>query len=484
MAVTRAQALAQSETRSGEDSSERENESEGESGDEGDEGRESHHPPASVIQGPSGREYDNVNLSPETWQRVKDGLGNHFEVHYCIEFPSRPQKYYAFRIVPAETQFGVRIGAPGTQYERPTCSCQDYQERLLACKHIFWLSDQLVQTSLDDSLEGPAHLQDNGSSTTGDSPYAQISNRGLRTIAHELGWRFRSHSGQAVDELAFPRKDQVRDILSTFDPDGALPEEYLTDVYEDISSESVRSEDFPSTDTLEATIFRLATYDEAFFRPLREAVDVDHCAIIYFGRLADRADSVFARLNDIVKGNRTTSPTVASCAKYLRRTVTATRKNVEMRAPLNDKAKSKAFYLLLSILNKVCDSNVDAYASFSPSHTIPTDKFDRNLFEKLIGSGATARNEDPPSPRFSDRDEGHFIIDALWDLKPVARDYSDMLGETLEKLTEQRASDAYTAALARFIEQAATSDEGVAGASRPQKRPGAGPTPGQSKRMK
>ncbi|KAI9808271.1 MAG: hypothetical protein M1825_004728 [Sarcosagium campestre] len=477
MPTTRSQVLAQSDVKEEADQSDHES-SEDESSDDGQVSSRS------IIEGQSGRKYINSAMSADAWKRAKDGLRGDFEVQYCMEFPSEPQTYFAFRIIPSEAQFGVRIGAPGTPYELPTCSCQDFQERHAACKHIYWLSDQLTATSAKEPQAEPIALRDVAQVADENSPFQHLTARGLQSVSRLLGWRYRPQSSRDVDELAFSRKDQVRDILSTFDVDGALPDEYLTDVYEDVSAESVQSDESMSSDSLEAVIFRLAAADEGVFRPLREAVDNDHCSSVYFGKMMERANRVFIRLEGIANHTGGKSPDVSSCARYLRQLVNSIRKNLEIRAPLGRVVQGKALHLLIMILDKVCRYNVDSYENYGPPPASPEDKLSRNLYQILVGVASSSKRNDPPSPKFNDRDKGHFIIDALWDLRPVARDYVNMLEGTLENIVNNGAPAEYIAELSRFVEQSAVGDEALGGASRAPKRPGASPELSQMKRMK
>ncbi|KAI9839076.1 MAG: hypothetical protein M1837_002253 [Sclerophora amabilis] len=439
--------------------------------------------PVSTVQARSGFEYDNRDISIESWQRAKDGLNGDYDVKYCTEISSEKDGYFAFRMTPVEVQFGVRIGASNTAYETPTCSCDDFQRRHLACKHIFWLTDQFTKVATEE-LEEPLHLKDDGSILYQASPFEQISHRGLKTLAHDLGWRFRSHPYRVIDEYAFSRKDQIRDILSTFDSSRLLPEEYLSDVYEDVSEKSAGIVDVTSAESLETVIFRLAASDEDIFRPLRDAIDADHCALIYFAKLRDKAAELFAHLREAQSvPDRVEQLDADRLISRIRQIVFKTRSNLEMRAPVGDEAKAKALQLLLFILDQVCDAHAAVVAARPAT---PHATLTPSIFEILICKQSGPKRRASPQPStFAEDDTGHFIVDALWDLKPVAGAYIANLEETLEKLVEMGAPQGYVAELQRFIEHLRGGEAPASTRALGQnKRPGSGDHRGKQKRMK
>ncbi|KAI9812646.1 MAG: hypothetical protein M1832_000366 [Thelocarpon impressellum] len=396
-----------------------------------------------------------------------DGPEGEFRVQYCREFPPQPHGYYAFRLVPTEAQFGVRIGGAGSPYATPRCSCQVFRHTQSACQHVFWLGERLRAM-----VPERADVQ---------APFELLSSLGLRAVARELGWPYVPQAAPAPDEETFSRRDQVRDMLSTFDR-STLPEQYLAEAYAS-ADDDAPGEPAPS-DGLETLIFRLALHDETFYRPLREAVSADHCASVYFGKLLDETRRLFALTDAFYRTGEGSpaeaAPDVAWCAQALRRMTRDVRGSLELRAPLGDAVKSKACYLLLTMLDGVCERDADVSAP-APAPAPAPAKGKRkaaaaetradNLFTRLIREAAA---------------EEHFVVPALWDLRPVARDHTTLLDEVLDKLAGRGAPAAYVAELTRFVQQLDAGDEPTGGLLSRGKRTGAHAHEGRGaqKRMK
>lgn len=83
-----------------------------------------------IIRGSSGIAYDTRQLSPASWSRAIEGMNVEVDVGQCREING----YYAFEI---PERASVRLGPPEGPYSTPTCSCNDFQTRESACKHIY-----------------------------------------------------------------------------------------------------------------------------------------------------------------------------------------------------------------------------------------------------------------------------------------------------------------------------------------------------------
>src|SRR5439155_17492040 len=111
---------------------------------------------------------------------------------------------------------------------------------------------------------------------------------------------------------------------------------------------------------------------------------------------------------------------VAWCASKLRELVKRIRHHLELRAPLGRATKTKAFRLLVTILEEVTNRNHDVYVNITWTREASSNEtaVDRNLYQRLIGSSIKAgRTEIPPQ----EGDKGNLIIEPLRDLTDDGR---------------------------------------------------------------
>ncbi|KAI9772242.1 MAG: hypothetical protein M1840_000991 [Geoglossum simile] len=457
--------------------------------------------PASFKQGNAGR-YDNRHLSEESWQRAKDGLSERFTIESCSEItPPRPETYYVFQLAPHISQPGssksaetdkvvIRIGAPDSQYQSPTCSCQDFEVRGTACKHVFWLLDQILDYSQAYRVGETLPLWDDGCALQHDTPYDQIRKRTLTSIAADHRALFRRRSDSQVDtaddEPTFSRKDQVLDILSTFDPE-TLPEEYPVGTQQRLAEGGLSSQTLLDSKSLEGTVFGLAVRDNSFFTVLRRAVPPDYCTSIFLDKALAKVHESLNRLDKYVESGPlrdTISWDVAYCASNLGELVSRIRHHIELRAPLGRATKTKAFRLLVTILEEVTKRNYDVYADISWAREAPsTEKdVDRNLYQKLVGSSAKASKTEIRPQELPEKGKGNFVLDALRDLTDAGRDESHKLQQILQTIEENGAPQGFIAELKRLKGQLPSSMD--ASQSTGHKRVGADEDRGRQKRMK
>jgi hypothetical protein len=459
--------------------------------------------PASFKQGNAGK-YDNRHLSEESWRRAKDGLSERFTIESCSEItPPRPETYYAFQLAPHISQPGssksaetddvvIRIGAPDSQYQSPTCSCQDFEARRTACKHVFWLLDQILDYSQADRVGETLPLWDDGCALQHDTPYGQIRKRTLTSIAadHHAPFRRRSDSNMDTtdDEPTFSRKDQVRDILSTFDPE-TLPEEYSVGTQQGLAEGGLSTRTLLDPKSLEATIFGLAVHDNSFFTVLRRAVPPDYCTSVFLDKVLAKAHESLNRLDKYVESGPprdSISWDVALCASSLKELVNRVRHHIELRAPLGRATKTKAFRLLVTILEEVTKRNYDVYVDITWAREVPRNEknVDRNLYQKLVGSSVQTSKTELTPQEFPEKGKGTFVIDALRDLTDVGRDESHKLQQILQTIEEHGAPQAFIAELKRLKDQLPSSIDVVASQSTGHKRVGVDEDRGRQKRMK
>ncbi|KAH0566123.1 hypothetical protein GP486_000484 [Trichoglossum hirsutum] len=455
--------------------------------------------PSSFKQGRAGK-YDNRRLSGDSWQRLKEGLSGRFTIESCSEIaPPQPKTYYAFQIIPHTSQPGaskvaedsnvvIRIGAPDSQYRTPTCSCQDFEDRGTACKHVFWLLDQILDYSQADRIGETLPSGDDGCALRHSTPYDQIQKRTLASIAREHHAPFRRRSDTEAstpdDEFISRRKEQVRDILSTFHLK-TLPE-YSIVAQQEPLERSQSLQPFSDPRPLEGIIFSLAVCDESIFTALRRAVPPDYCASVFLDKTLAEALETLGRL-DSYTANGSTQDSVACdvvwCANKLKELVNRIRHDLESRAPIGQAIKAKAFRLLVKMLEEVTNRNRDVYVNITWVREAPSDEtaVDRNLYQRLIGNPVKAsRTELQPQ----EKDKGNFVIDALRDLSDAGRDDSHRIQQILHTIEENGAPQNFIAELKRLKDQLPSKQVLSVGQSTGYKRIGFGEDRELQKRMK
>ncbi|KAI9866040.1 MAG: hypothetical protein M1813_002007 [Trichoglossum hirsutum] len=456
--------------------------------------------PSSFKQGRAGK-YDNRCLSDDSWQRAKEGLSGRFTIESCSEItPPQPETYYAFQIAPYISQPGasklpeagnvvIRIGSPDSQYRTPTCSCRDFEARRTACKHVFWLLDQILDYSQADRIGETLPSRSDGCALRHSTPFDQIRKRTLTSIAREHHAPFRRRSDTEAnasdDETVFPRKDQVRDILSTFHLK-TLPEEYSIVAQQEPLEVSLSLQPLSDPKSLEGIIFSLTVRDKTFFTALRRAVPPDYCASVFLDKALAEVLETFGRLDRYAAHGPTQGSVtwdIAWCASKLRELVNRIRHNMELRAPLGQAIKAKAFRLLVKTLEEVTNRNHDVFVNITWIREAPSNEtaVDRNLYQKLIGNSVKASRAELP---LQEKDKGNFVIDALRDLTDAGRDESHRLQQILRTTEENGAPRNFIAELRKLRDQLPSNVDLSVGQSAGYKRVGIVEDRGPQKRMK
>ncbi|KAI9844068.1 MAG: hypothetical protein M1838_002324 [Thelocarpon superellum] len=257
-----------------------------------------------------------------------------YRVQHCVAFSDQPPAYYAFRIVPQETCLGVRIGAPGSRYDPPTCSCDVFRDTPHGCPHVEWLSRQLA----DVASRSPYHAD----TIKSHSAFSVLDSIGLPQVAEHLEWPVREQPSTAADRV-FSVEEQVRDMLSTFAADGRLPEDDLARAQATMQDDTAPKEELRSCKTLESFIFRLALKDDEVFRALRDALNPDHCASIYLDKLDTRATALLGGEDPSTKARAHGTEETADSLRHIADKIRA---SLELRAPVSPGVKSQACQIL------------------------------------------------------------------------------------------------------------------------------------------
>lgn len=395
---------------------------------------------STIIKSPSQLWYDIRNLSPATKSRVQDAFKNgRFDVDHCVQAdPNRDDGYYAFQV--AETTiYPVRIGRPLSRFPTPRCFvCGDvtdlqalsgdeyaqltgaldrvhnssnasqlrrvyefvdqngmlHDDSTTACRHIYWLMDQIAGYTLqkqdDDSVYS---LSTDGAVVGAGPPFEQISRIGLTNLAGEKNWRFKgnishvlSHSSSSLDlGSAVDRLGETRDIIS------ALSFSVRPEIFDDVPQPLLEADVLVPND-IEATLARSLLYSDACFNFFKSAIPSNYRAEAVFRRLGEEAKTSLSRLDEYIASasQRGAIPThdVAMTAQELKDIVALIEQEYENRSHgVGLQARKEAARVLVSILNAVVGRDQDVYAGLRrPRIPIPQRASERNIYQLLIVS--------------------------------------------------------------------------------------------------
>ncbi|KAI9717303.1 MAG: hypothetical protein M1812_004830 [Candelaria pacifica] len=427
-----------------------------------------------TVEGQSGITYDNRELSPTSWEQAITGIHGDFEVDLCRE----NEGYYAFQVV-EKAGFAVRVGSSKSEYRTPACTCDTFQETKAACRHIYWLLDQLTPFYQSETASTSLPLNKDGSVFPGSVTFERITKYGLERRAEQLEWPFirRSETDTtgSSDDGSMSRKDQARDILSIFDDEGALPETYRPEMFADIPEELNEQKDIYVRQDLEATIFRLSVFDDIFFQRLRKVLGPDLCASVYFQKIRIEARRKLSELDVFTETGQSDETefeqNVVWCANALRTVVARIQDSLHARAQLGRLARTDAVKALIDILQEVCNRNKNVYDEIDWEREVPQaeEETEQNLYLALIGNP-------PPEMR------GHFVIDVLWGLLDVARAFRPKIEELVHTIETNGAPAECIAQWERLLVQLGGGPSGSGGTSA-GKRPGGGDDRGGQKRV-
>lgn len=219
----------------------------------------------------------------------------------------------------------------------------------------------------------------------------------LPTILNATHDELASDSDDAVEAILTPtfpdaRADQVRDMLSVFEPN-TLPEEFGQDFTTPPPDET--PENFYVPNSLAMTVYRLAVRDESVFKRLRRVMTYDICANAHFSKLRARAREAFGRLDSYIENGPSESneQDIPRCARALRSIVNQICQIRNLRTatgPLSPTVLTRVAEILVEILQEVCNRNEDVYYRIDWEREVGDDEPEknRNLYAYLI--------DDPP----------------------------------------------------------------------------------------
>ncbi|KAI9818232.1 MAG: hypothetical protein M1827_000857 [Pycnora praestabilis] len=427
-----------------------------------------------LLQGESGIVYDVTGFSAGSLQQATLGIQGGFEITVCRAPSHSPSgTYYAFQLRDGNRRIAVRFGSPNP-LNNGCNACTNFPlNNGLACKHVFWLVDQLMQDQPTNSSFPIIPLSQDGSVQQKTSPLSLLSSRCLDSLAIKRNWMF---------EREIVRKDEVREMLSALELEKGRPQDYRVDVYSKILDTPMDADDIFELGDLEAIVFRLAVQDQVFFERLRSVITPDRCASTYFEEMGAQAKRSLEDLDEYIqegpsRGSEITD--VKSCGTVLQDVVSNIGKNLETRAP---HGRSEAAEALVEILGAVCDWNRDAYADLDWERKAPGAEKDedRNLYRRLIGK--TVRHSTRTNP---DASRDHFVLDILAALpKQDVAPFAANLDAILDKVVDHTAPRGYILKFENLVDGLTSDNEGGASSSRLKKRSGGGNGGNQRKRVK
>ncbi|RMZ74009.1 Zinc finger SWIM-type [Pyrenophora seminiperda CCB06] len=382
-------------------------------------------PTPSLVISTKNLRYDVSALDSNLRRTAKKGLENkEIRVKYCAvaddedNLGESRKKYFYL-----DDDITVAIGG---DLGRPQCTC-GANEAGFACRHIYWIGDQIISTSPDDVFNTPLHLSLDGSKIEDVKPSEILDTKGLTNIANELKWVYQEED---LPEDKQTIKESIIDILSCFEPEEALPREFRCPESPLTSERSKKYQEFADLFT------QHAKKDLSLYLQLRKIVDPDFESRVFFEKVDNRIGLTFDALRKYIDhGPTNISPDVfrldvPSCAKTLKSLVEAIDEFHEHHADVEDVAV-RAAAALITILDRVMDCNVNAYENITWGLDPPSDPVESNLYMALIGTYADA---DPA-----------FVLDALSTLpqEDVHRNHWETLQGIEKKLADSQTPPQY-----------------------------------------
>ncbi|KAF2876310.1 hypothetical protein BDV95DRAFT_602309 [Massariosphaeria phaeospora] len=372
-------------------------------------------PTPSFIDSASGLKYDLSVFDDDLRRRAKRGLmdDNAIKMKYC-RMTTDDKVKYAFYI---DDDITVAMGG---SYDVPKCSC-GANEGGRACKHIFWMLDQLTSGAPDNIKSQTLRISGDGSNVQELEPAEMIDRMSLDTVADGLDWVL--HEGPVPDEEDV--EDAIADMLSVFEPSDALPAEFKSPESPYLTERARKYREFKDL------FSQLAAENLGLFLRLQAVIDPPFQAHVFFEKINDRINRTFNALDEYITNGPTATLSeahdVVTCATKLRVLVKAIDEHYHQQVESGRDTKDiaiRAAASLTTILDGVTSRNVDAYAHITWGGIPPSDPTQSNLFVCLIGA--------PPE------EDGLFVVDALKALPQddIVRNHWETLSNIGEKLAE------------------------------------------------
>jgi hypothetical protein len=287
--------------------------------------------------------------------------------------------------------------------------------------------------------EKPVQFSPDGSTIQSTTPVDVLNNKGLESVAEDLKWIIQK---EELPENENKMKDEITNMLSVFEPQDALPDEFKTPESPLTSERSRKYQEF-------AKLFsEYAIRDPGLFLQVRDVIDPSFQRRVFFEKIDTRIERAFHALDEyIAYGPMHASPNalrfdVMNCATQLMNLVDAIFKfccHQDEDDPDTRVVMARAAAALIEILDRVVDRNVNAYANITWGLEAPSDPRENNLFVALIGS-------------FTDG-ASLFVLDALRSLpqEDVLRNHWETLQGIEQKLADSDTPADYENAFHRIV---------------------------------
>lgn len=329
-----------------------------------------------------------------------------------------------------------------------------------------WLLDQLHSSFNPQDTINTIQLSSDGH-PPGHPRIEHLLRENLEQVADQHSWPYiRSESEGGMD-----RPQKVKDIMTAFSTTVA-PEDFRLDLADDTAHRRTPEQCVVQGD-FEATMFRLATHDDAVYSRLCKAMPPGACAAIYFDKIQSKTRKLLADFDRYaqtgqqspVVGDEVSPTDVRTVLHRIQLNVHRIQNNIIARAPHGTEGAAKA---LVSLLEDICTRNKDALDGNQWGRTTfhGEDEDHRNLYHQLIGTAEeTGRC---------------FVLDALEHLPASAlHQFRDRLMAVQRRAEVNRAPKAYILKLAGLVRRAEAAVPALG-----QKRSSTAAPRGQSKRTR
>ncbi|KAF3039977.1 hypothetical protein E8E11_004547 [Didymella keratinophila] len=342
-------------------------------------------PTPSLVISTNNLSYNVSSFDANHRRRVKRGLQDSgIRMKYCTTYvdDEDPEIQTQHFFINDDVQVAM-----GGRLRRPRCSC-GANENGIACKHIYWVGDHVISTVPDVVRDQPLQLSTDGSTFQHVKPADVLHEKGLEDVADDLDW---TYEDEDVPEDEDDIKETVISMLSVFEPQEALPEEFRC------PESPLTSERSKKYQELAKLFTEYATKDPGLFLQMRDIIDPNFQSRVFFEKIENRITQTFNALDEYIEHGPTDASADAlrfdlpTTAKKLVRLVKAIGSFVEQQDEDDPDFKSIAIRsaaALVRTLDLVTDRNVDAYESITWGMR-PGSPSENNLYYALIGNPAT-----------------------------------------------------------------------------------------------
>ncbi|KAG5301216.1 SWIM zinc finger family protein [Histoplasma ohiense] len=368
----------------------------------------------SLVTGNSAILYNVSGLSGEVRARALSGILGKFVVDKC----RASQDGYDFQVL----DHGLVHLGNGPM----TCSCSEYGDGPKACRHIFWLVDQLHRLTLPKGPGPGISLSRTGQSPNFPPLYELIGGR-MEDILIKARWALvddpsSPEFSEQESGTSMSRPEKVRDILSAFS-EATMPDDFRPDQAETIRQPRTPEQCVVQGD-FEATMFRLAVHDDNVYRSLRKAMPAPARCAIFFDKVQKKTRALlvdFDRYCQYGTPQRDgTALEIRVVVERLHELVSLVAINIAPRAPDSHRNAPDA---LIGILRDVVTYNYNAFDGNAWGRISPAGETenDCNLFAQVIGQ-----------PEVSGQ---YFVLDVLESLpRAVLKEWEPQLVTIMSKI--------------------------------------------------